>query len=118
VNGLIGAELERRVADAGDLADQRLRGTVISMALIIVIGGAIAVRGIRRVNRDISRPLEDLERMVLRLSGREHGVRVAPGGPREVRLIGAALNDLAEGQERGRAVEEQVRAGSQHPCAL
>ncbi len=48
--------------------------------------------------------------MVLRLSGREHGVRVAPGGPREVRLIGAALNNLAEGQERGRAVEEQVRS--------
>ncbi len=49
-----------------------------------------------------------LEGVVQQMS-KDPSVRARPVGPREVRSVASALNDLADAQSRARAVEDKVQ---------
>ena len=97
------------VAQAHDDARTRLTGTIIGVALVFLVGGALLLRTRRRLLREISDPLRDLEGVVQRMVVSDPAARAADAGPTEVRAVGHALNDLAASQERARAVEGKIQ---------
>jgi signal transduction histidine kinase len=104
LSSLVSARVEHRAEQA------RARGRYVVgfAALVSLLGlGLTALLG-RSLVRGVSGPLRDLERGVERLAAGELGARVSTDGPREIRRVAAALNTLAEENQRAREMEEEV----------
>jgi signal transduction histidine kinase len=102
------AAYDARVGETRDRARLWLQGTVVAALLATAAGVGVLVRAGRRLRRQVSDPLTALERVVHRMSERDGAVRAPELGPREVRAVARALNELAEAQERAREVERRV----------
>lgn len=96
-----------RVREASAAATWRLRATIGSVALLTLLGWLVVGRSRARLLAEVSRPLVALEGVVHQMV-KDPTVRARPEGPREVRSVALALNDLADAQSRARAVEHKV----------
>lgn len=91
----------------------RLVLTAIAMA-VAALAGLTALRATnRRLVTELERPLTDLERVTQRLADNDTAARAVPAGPRELRSVAAALNELAAAHEQSAAVEAQLRRDQQ-----
>jgi len=102
------AAFASRVDDANADSSRRLTGTVLAVVLIGLIAALVIVRSRRRLTDEIAEPLRDLE-VVVHQMARDADVRAVAAGPREVRAVAGALNDLAEAQSRARQVEDHIQ---------
>jgi signal transduction histidine kinase len=102
--------LDAEYSAAQESARSRLRATIGLAAGSAALGGLVlAVLG-WWIFQNLRRPLVALEEVVGRLTAGEHEARVVPAGPREIRSVGEALNDLADEIDRGRQVETAIQA--------
>jgi two-component system, OmpR family, sensor kinase len=101
------AAFEARVDDANEDSSQLLTATVLAVVVIGLLEGLVIVRARRRLNDEIAAPLHELE-VVVQQMARDQEVRAAADGPREVRAVAGALNQLADAQARARQVEERI----------
>lgn len=98
-----------RVEDAASRADWWLRGTLGVLALLAVSAVAAITRVRTRVIAELQEPLVELERVVQALAANDFGVRAdLDRGPIELRAVARSFNELAEVNERGRAVEQHI----------
>ncbi|GCD88322.1 ATP-binding protein [Nocardioides sp. LS1] len=100
---------DRRVERADTDASRLLKGTVISVVVVAVVAWWVTSLARKRLLEELSTPLLDLEGVVHALARNEPGARAENAGPREVRAVAAALNDLADAQARARAVEHRIQ---------
>ena len=103
------AAFDARVRDARDEAELRLRGTILAVVLVMFLGAWGVLRARRKLDVELSEPLKELELAVQKMSAQERHVRAPVQGPREVRAVAEALNELAEAQSRARAVETRIQ---------
>lgn len=99
------AAFDSRVRTAADGVSLRLRGTVLAVLLVALVAAVVMSRQRRRLLGELSTPLLALEKVVQRMARGDHGVRAEPAGPKEVQAVARALNELADAQNRARAVE-------------
>lgn len=97
-----------RVRDAHDEAQLRLRGTILAVALLTLLGAWGVSRARRTLAVQVAEPLKDLELAVQKMTAQDRHARAPVRGPREVRAVAEALNELAGGQDRARAVEKRI----------
>ena len=100
------------VRDADAETDYRLRGTIATVLLLAVLALWLAGRSRRRMLDEVATPLADLEAVVKKMT-KDPMLRARPAGPREVRAIATALNELADAQMRAGAVEAKIQASLQ-----
>ena len=103
------AEFRDRLREARDQAGLRLRGTILAVVAIAALGAWGVARARRRLIAELAEPLEALEGVVQRMAAQDREVRAGPAGPREVRAVAYALNDLADAQARASAVEDRIQ---------
>ena len=104
------AAFDQEIQRAKDAASNRLSGTVAAM-VVVGLGGLVLLRRTRRrLLRALEHPLRNLEDVAHRLAGDDTGLRAELAGPREVRAVARALNELAASHERALAVEDRLRA--------
>jgi two-component system OmpR family sensor kinase len=92
----------------GAHARDRRQTVMIAVALASLVGLAVTAGVCRSLVRRVSTPLQEMEAAVERLAAGDLGARVPEGGPREVRRVAAALNALAEENQRARDLESRV----------
>ena len=102
------AAFDSRVSDANDASTRLLMATVIAVIVLALLMGLVILRARRRLTEEIAEPLHDLE-VVVQQMARDQDVRAAHRGPREVRAVAGALNELADAQARARQVEERIK---------
>jgi two-component system, OmpR family, sensor kinase len=102
------AAFESRVEEANDSASTRLLVTVLAVLLIALLMAVVILRARRRLTDEIAQPLHALESVVQQMARGQEEVRAAPAGPREVRAVAGALNELADAQARARQVEARI----------
>ncbi len=104
------ATLGREFRQSGDSASIRFDLTIVGALLVLVASWVVIARARARLLDDLSTPLLGLERIVQRMLRHDPDGRAAADlGPKEVRAIARALNDLAEAQSRARAVEGRIQ---------
>ncbi|MCR6031658.1 hypothetical protein GGQ22_09385 [Nocardioides sp. zg-579] len=103
-------EFDRRQREASSDAEWRFRSTIVAVVVLALIGWFLLGRSRRRLDRELSAPLRAIEATVQRLARSESDVRAEVAGPREVRAVAVALNELIEQQSRARAVESRIQA--------
>ncbi|MDN4162756.1 ATP-binding protein [Nocardioides abyssi] len=102
-------EFDRRQRDASSDAQWRFRGTILAVVVLGLLGWFLVGRSRRRLDRELSAPLLAIEATVQRVARAEADVRAEVAGPREVRAVAVALNELLEQQSRARAVEARIQ---------
>jgi two-component system, OmpR family, sensor kinase len=102
------AAFESRVDDANGASSRLLTLTVLAVLVLALIAGLVLVRARRRLTAEIGEPLHDLEVVVQKMA-RDQDARAASEGPREVRAVAGALNELADAQARARQVEDRIQ---------
>lgn len=101
--------LDSRVRDASTAVGWRLRGTALAVIGVALAGSLAVARSRRKLMAELSQPLLDLEKVVLRMARNEPDVRAEAKGPKEVQAIAEAINDLADAQARAKAVEAWIQ---------
>ncbi|WP_126688327.1 sensor histidine kinase [Nocardioides ferulae] len=101
--------LDARVRSADRQVTWVLRGTILGVVALAVLATLLLGRAKRRFLVELSEPLRGLESVVHKMARRESHVRAAEHGPKEVRAVAAALNDLADAQARAQAVESRIQ---------
>ncbi|MDN4174303.1 ATP-binding protein [Nocardioides sp. SOB77] len=102
-------EFDRRQREASSDAQWRFRATILAVVVLGLVGWFLLGRSRRRLDRELSAPLRAIEETVQRLARAETDVRAEVAGPREVRAVALALNDLVEQQARAKAVESRIQ---------
>jgi two-component system, OmpR family, sensor kinase len=102
------AAFESRVSDANEDSSQRLTATVLAVIVLAMLEGWVIVRARRRLTAEIAEPLGELEEVVHGMAA-DQDVRAAAVGPREVRAVAGALNELADAQTRARQAEDRIQ---------
>lgn len=110
INAQVAEVLGEEVAQTRRTAVLRARRTAIGLGFLALLGVGVAFFAVRRLLRDIRDPLEHLESVVRRQAAGDRDLRAPLEGPREIRRVAQALNDLADESERSRASEEKVAA--------
>ncbi|TIC84084.1 HAMP domain-containing sensor histidine kinase [Nocardioides sp. GY 10127] len=95
--------------EAEAAATWRLRLAVGGVLLVAVLAVVVVVAARRSLLTRLSAPLLELE-STLQTMATEPTVRARLAGPREVRSIARAVNELAEAQTRARAVESKIQS--------
>ena len=108
LNAGIGAELDRRVEQSRARADRTLGWTVLVVALVALVGAAVALFFGRLTGHQIAEPLVELQEAVDRMTSGDTDARAVPSGPRETRKVAYAVNAFADENESVRALEQQV----------
>ena len=103
------AAFDSRIRDARDEAELRLRGTILAVVLLTLLGVWGVARARRKLEVEVGEPLKDLELVVQKMSAKDRTTRAQIHGPREVRAVAEALNELAEAQSRARSVEGRIQ---------
>lgn len=89
------------------------RVEMLGVLLLLVAALTVAALVVaNRLARGMTRPLHELERAVGRVAAGDLEVRVAPGGARELRTLGASFNRMTEelASARGRLLEAERQA--------
>jgi two-component system, OmpR family, sensor kinase len=102
------AAFDARVTDANDASSLRLMATVVAVIVLALLVGLVILQSRRRLTAEIAEPLHELE-VVVHAMARNSDVRAAGVGPREVRAVAGALNELADAQSRARQVEDRIQ---------
>ncbi len=100
----------RRRAAFTDTIRQLVPATVIGAGVAAFVALLLAAL----LARTITRPLRELVRGAGRFAGGDMKARVPLGGPREVRELGRAFNDMADETERARGSERAFLADLSH----
>ncbi len=79
---------------------------LVSAGFAVMLAGLLA--------GTITRPLRDLAAKTRAFAAGDHSARVPPAGPREVRELGGAFNDMADEIERARGSEQAFLADISH----
>lgn len=98
-----------RVRSLNEGVSLRLRATVVAVVVVAVGTWLLIARSRRRLNAELTNPILALEKIVQRMARGDHEVRAAGTGPKEVQAVARALNDLADAQNRARAVEVWIQ---------
>ncbi len=101
------AAFASRVSDANEDSSRRLTATVLAVVVIALLEALVILRARRRLTAEISGPLHELD-VVVHQMARDPDVRAEQEGPREVRAVAGALNELADAQSRARQVEDRI----------
>jgi two-component system OmpR family sensor kinase len=113
-NTAVNARLDQMSAEAESAAADLSHNTTEVLVAVLVIGAGLSSLVGARVGRRVTEPLSGLETTAYRLAMGEHHARAPESGPREVVQVAAAVNRLADENDRARAVEgrvvEQLRA--------
>jgi len=109
------ADRLHELSDDADAASRDLVRRIIAVFVATLLGGVVlTLLAGRRVGRRVTQPLGELEQTAHRLAIGEHDARAPVDGPREVVQVAAAINRMADENDRARAVEarvvEQLRA--------
>jgi two-component system, OmpR family, sensor kinase len=102
------AAYDARIAEANEDSSRLLLATVLAVVVLALLEGWVVIRSRRRLNAEIAEPLRELELVVQQLA-QGHDVRAPEQGPREVRAVAGALNELADAQARAGEVEERIQ---------
>ena len=102
------AALDDRAGEARGQARLWLAGTLLGVLLVAGLMALVVARARRELLDGIARPLRNLELAVQHMAARDPDSRAVEAGPREVRAVAAALNELADAQAQARAVEARV----------
>jgi signal transduction histidine kinase len=102
-------EIDRRVAQTSTDATRRLTGTIVAVVALALLAWWVVARSRRRLLTELSEPLLALETVVQRMVRNEPEARADVAGPKEVRAVAEALNDLADAQARAREVETRIQ---------
>ena len=100
----------RRRAAFADTIRQLVPATVIGAGVAAIVALLLAAL----LARTITRPLGELVRGTGRFAGGDMKARVPLGGPREVRKLGGAFNEMADEIERARGSERAFLADLSH----
>ncbi len=103
------AAFDSRMRTARQQAELRLRGTILAVVLLTLIGAWGIARARRKLDVELAEPLKDLELVVQKMSTQDRTTRAPIRGPREVRAVAQALNELAEAQGLARSVEGRIQ---------
>lgn len=114
--------VQRAVGPAGTLVVARPRAAfaeTVRQLLPAVFAGAAVAAGLALLlaallARTITRPLRELVRGTGRFAGGDMRARVTVGGPKEVRELGGAFNEMADEIERARGSERAFLADISH----
>lgn len=107
-NAAVGQRL-REMSSRADASTERLKRWLVVALVALLLAGATLVWLVgRRIGRKVTEPLDALEQPALRLAAGEHEARASTDGPREVAQVAAAMNRVAEENDRARAVESRV----------
>jgi len=98
-----------RVRTANEGVSLRLRATVVAVVVVAVVTWLLIARSRRRLNAELTNPILALEKIVQRMARGDHEVRAEGSGPKEVQAVASALNELADAQNRARAVEVWIQ---------
>ncbi len=101
---------DRRVRQANTDASFRLKGTIVAILALAGCGWYVVARARRRLLKELSEPLLALETVVQRMARQDAEIRAVAIGPKEVRAVAVALNELADAQGRARAVEGRIQS--------
>lgn len=101
-------EIQRQYVAARSNTSARLNATISLIAAASILGVLMLMVLGWWIANSIQRPLAALETVVERLTEGDHAARAEPSGPREVRRVALALNQLADESSRAREVEAQV----------
>ncbi|MGZ4428084.1 MAG: sensor histidine kinase [Nocardioidaceae bacterium] len=107
VNRVIAATVDAQTTAASRSSSRDLPWAFAVLVLVALVGGGgFLVAG--RIAARISRPLEDMQRVVDGWADGRQDARAVPAGPREVRKVAYALNNFADENARVRELEQQV----------
>lgn len=109
-NDALSAQLNAGITARGEEARERAHWVIALVALLSVLGLALTALLGRGVIAKVSGPMQEMEAGVARLASGDLTTRVGTDGPREMRGVAAALNTLAEENQRSRELEAQVVA--------
>jgi len=117
--------LQRAAAGAGGLGtivvarpravySDAIRALLPSLIVAGVVSGGFALVVAGVLAGTITRPLRELAAKTRAFAGGDHTARVPPAGPREVRELGGAFNDMADEIGRARGSEQAFLADISH----
>lgn len=113
-NAAVAANLQQLSREADRSSRATVRNIVVVLMVVLVAGAAASSLVGRRIARRVTEPLGELERTAHLLAGGQHDARAPVRGPREMVQVAAAINTMADENDRARAVEtrvvEQLRA--------
>lgn len=98
-----------RVRTLNEGVSLRLRATVVAVVVVAIVTWLLVARSRRRLDAELTDPILALEKIVQRMARGDHEVRAEATGPKEVQAVASALNDLADAQNRARAVEVWIQ---------
>ena len=108
-NAAVDDVFEVRLDDAESRANWWLRASLGVLVLLTLAAVAVISRLRARVIAELQEPLIELEVVVQALAANDFGVRAdLDRGPIELRAVAQSFNELAEVNERGRAVEQHI----------
>ena len=113
-NSAVAHRLKQLSGNAEASVERTERNLVIALAVALLLGASLTSLIGRWAGRRVTRPLGALEQTAHRLAVGEHDARAPVDGPREVVQVAAAINRMADENDRARVVEarvvEQLRA--------
>lgn len=107
-NAAVDSRLRQMSTDAERSAEDLSRTIVLLLVGILVMGAALSSIVGSRVSRKVTEPLGELEGTALELANGRHESRAPVRGPREVVQVAAAVNRMADENDRARAVEARI----------
>jgi len=104
--------VDRRLHQLSDQAEwsaEDLSHRIVMILVAVLLGGAaLSFLVGSRVGRRVTEPLGELEDTALALAAGHHDARASVSGPREVVQVAAAVNRMADENDRARAVEARI----------
>jgi signal transduction histidine kinase len=99
----------RQLSDRAETSAEDLSHRIVMILVAVLVGGAAMSFLVgSRVGRKVTEPLGDLEQAALELAAGHYDARAPVTGPREVVQVAAAVNRMADENDRARAVEARV----------
>jgi signal transduction histidine kinase len=99
----------RQLSDQAERSAEDLSHRIVLILVAVLAGGAaLSFLVGSRVGRKVTEPLRELEDTALALAAGHHDARARVSGPREVVQVAAAVNRMADENDRARAVEARI----------
>ena len=107
-NKAVDVRLREMSTEADRSAEDLSHSVTMILVGVLVAGAALSSLVGRRVSRRVTEPLGELEDTALALAAGHYDARAPVSGPREVVQVAAAVNRMADENDRARAVEARV----------
>jgi two-component system, OmpR family, sensor kinase len=109
----------RQLSDQAERSAEDLSHRIVLILVAVLVGGAaLSFLVGSRVGRKVTEPLGELEDTALELAAGHHDARAPVSGPREVVQVAAAVNRMADENDRARAVEARIVEQLRHLDAV